>query len=184
MAGAARSSSSRASTWRSACRSTGSVSRGASRRRTTAAASCRSLAGWARARGRMRVVGIALFALIMSLNGFVFGVVSLQLVPLLEAAGLAGCGGGLGRLAQGPWPVRRPGGRDLLRAQPQGDDHRAHRHRRAAGLAGPAAVARGAFGSSSPSRCCWAPRRASSRSSAAPSRWRCSAPRATARCWG
>jgi MFS family permease len=40
--------------------------------------------------GRMRVIGIALFALIMSLNGFVFGVVSLQLVPLLEAAGLAG----------------------------------------------------------------------------------------------
>ena len=41
--------------------------------------------------GRRRTVGIALFALIMSLNGFVFGVVSLQLVPLLlEAAGLAG----------------------------------------------------------------------------------------------
>src|SRR6185503_4793124 len=40
--------------------------------------------------GRLRVVGIALFALIMSLNGFVFGVVSLQLVPLLESAGLAG----------------------------------------------------------------------------------------------
>jgi MFS family permease len=40
--------------------------------------------------GRRRKVGIALFALIMSLNGFVFGVVSLQLVPLLEAAGLAG----------------------------------------------------------------------------------------------
>ena len=40
--------------------------------------------------GRRRLVGIALFALIMSLNGFVFGVVSLQLVPLLEAAGLAG----------------------------------------------------------------------------------------------
>ena len=40
--------------------------------------------------GRLRTVGIALFALIMSLNGFVFGVVSLQLVPLLEAAGLAG----------------------------------------------------------------------------------------------
>jgi hypothetical protein len=40
--------------------------------------------------GRRRVVGILLFALIMSLNGFVFGVVSLQLVPLLEAAGLAG----------------------------------------------------------------------------------------------
>ena len=40
--------------------------------------------------GSRRTVGIALFALIMSLNGFVFGVVSLQLVPLLEAAGLAG----------------------------------------------------------------------------------------------
>lgn len=40
--------------------------------------------------GRMRAVGIVLFALIMSLNGFVFGVISLQLVPLLEAAGLAG----------------------------------------------------------------------------------------------
>ena len=37
----------------------------------------------------MRIVGMVLFALIMSLNGFVFGVVSLQLVPLLEAAGLA-----------------------------------------------------------------------------------------------
>jgi len=40
--------------------------------------------------GRMRIVGIALFALIMSLNGFVFGVISIQLLPLLEAAGLAG----------------------------------------------------------------------------------------------
>jgi hypothetical protein len=40
--------------------------------------------------GRMRVIGIMLFALIMSLNGFVFGVISIQLVPLLEAAGLAG----------------------------------------------------------------------------------------------
>jgi hypothetical protein len=32
---------------------------------------------------------MVLFALVMSLNGFVFGVVSVQLVPLLEAAGLA-----------------------------------------------------------------------------------------------
>jgi hypothetical protein len=40
--------------------------------------------------GRLRVVGMILFALIMSLNGFVFGVISLQLVPLLEAAGLVG----------------------------------------------------------------------------------------------
>jgi MFS family permease len=40
--------------------------------------------------GRVRVIGIVLFAVIMSLNGFVFGVASLQLVPLLEAAGLVG----------------------------------------------------------------------------------------------
>ena len=40
--------------------------------------------------GRLRLVGIVLFALIMSLNGFVFGIISIQLVPLLEAAGLAG----------------------------------------------------------------------------------------------
>ena len=39
--------------------------------------------------GRARSVAVVLFALIMSLNGFVFGVVSVQLVPLLEAAGLA-----------------------------------------------------------------------------------------------
>ena len=39
--------------------------------------------------GRARAVALVLFALIMSLNGFVFGVVSVQLVPLLEAAGLA-----------------------------------------------------------------------------------------------
>ena len=39
--------------------------------------------------GRTRSVAIVLFALIMSLNGFVFGVISVQLVPLLEAAGLA-----------------------------------------------------------------------------------------------
>src|SRR5262249_34443377 len=39
--------------------------------------------------GAIRSIAIALFALIMSLNGFVFGVISVQLVPLLEAAGLA-----------------------------------------------------------------------------------------------
>lgn len=39
--------------------------------------------------GSLRTVAIALFALVMSLNGFVFGVVTVQLVPLLEAAGLA-----------------------------------------------------------------------------------------------
>jgi predicted MFS family arabinose efflux permease len=39
--------------------------------------------------GRARRLAIALFALVMSLNGFVFAVVTVQLVPLLEAAGLA-----------------------------------------------------------------------------------------------
>jgi len=39
--------------------------------------------------GRVRSLAIALFALIMSLNAYVFGVVSVQLVPVLEAAGLA-----------------------------------------------------------------------------------------------
>jgi predicted MFS family arabinose efflux permease len=39
--------------------------------------------------GRMRVVAMVLFALVMSLSGFVFAVVTVQLVPLLEAAGLA-----------------------------------------------------------------------------------------------
>jgi MFS family permease len=39
--------------------------------------------------GATRSIAIALFALIMSLNGFVFGVISVQLVPVLEAAGLA-----------------------------------------------------------------------------------------------
>lgn len=39
--------------------------------------------------GRARSVAIVLFTAVMSLNGFVFGVVSVQLVPLLEAAGLA-----------------------------------------------------------------------------------------------
>lgn len=39
--------------------------------------------------GAARTVGMALFALVMSLNGFVFAVVTVQLVPLLEAAGLA-----------------------------------------------------------------------------------------------
>ena len=39
--------------------------------------------------GRMRGIGIVLFAFVMSLNSFVFGVVSVQLVPLLEATGMA-----------------------------------------------------------------------------------------------
>ena len=39
--------------------------------------------------GRTRGVAMVLFGFVMSFNGFVFGVVSVQLVPLLEAAGLA-----------------------------------------------------------------------------------------------
>jgi MFS family permease len=39
--------------------------------------------------GTSRSIALTLFALIMSLNGFVFGVISIQLIPLLEAAGLA-----------------------------------------------------------------------------------------------
>ncbi|HKA43043.1 MAG TPA: MFS transporter [Burkholderiales bacterium] len=39
--------------------------------------------------GSRRVVAMMLFALVMSLNGFVFSIVAVQLVPLLEAAGLA-----------------------------------------------------------------------------------------------
>jgi len=39
--------------------------------------------------GRVRSIAIALFTLIMALNAYVFGVVSVQLVALLEAAGLA-----------------------------------------------------------------------------------------------
>ena len=39
--------------------------------------------------GPVRSLAIALFTVIMSLNAYVFGVVSVQLVPLLEAAGLA-----------------------------------------------------------------------------------------------
>lgn len=38
--------------------------------------------------GGMRTVALALFALVMSLNAFAFGVITVQLVPLLEAAGL------------------------------------------------------------------------------------------------
>lgn len=40
-------------------------------------------------KGRLRSVAIGLFMFIMSLNAFVFGVVTVQLVPMLEAAGLA-----------------------------------------------------------------------------------------------
>jgi MFS family permease len=39
--------------------------------------------------GGARRLAMVLFALVMSLNGFVFAVVTVQLVPLLEAAGLA-----------------------------------------------------------------------------------------------
>jgi len=44
--------------------------------------------GYAPLQGARRAVAMALFALVMSLNGFAFSVVTVQLVPLLEAAGL------------------------------------------------------------------------------------------------
>ncbi|MGQ0512563.1 MAG: MFS transporter [Betaproteobacteria bacterium] len=46
-------------------------------------------AGSAPLKGNRRTVAMALFALVMSLNGFAFSVITVQLVPLLEAAGLA-----------------------------------------------------------------------------------------------
>ncbi len=39
--------------------------------------------------GRRRFIAIVLFAVVMSLNGFVFSVIAVQLVPLLEGNGLA-----------------------------------------------------------------------------------------------
>ena len=39
--------------------------------------------------GRVRTLAMILFALVMSLNGFIFGVVAVHLVPLFEAAGLS-----------------------------------------------------------------------------------------------
>jgi MFS family permease len=64
---------------------------GLSRRETEAApvASAATVDGPA-LEGRRRIIGIWLFALIMSINAFVFGVISLQLVPVLEATGLIG----------------------------------------------------------------------------------------------
>jgi hypothetical protein len=67
---------------------------GLARRESAERASRSTAAGRASAdgpplEGRVRSVAIALFALIMSLNAYVFGVVSVQLVALLEAAGLA-----------------------------------------------------------------------------------------------
>lgn len=64
---------------------------GLARREPTpkAAASAAAAEDSAPLEGRGRRIGLALFALVMSLNAFVFGVITVQLVPLLEAAGLA-----------------------------------------------------------------------------------------------
>jgi len=56
---------------------------------TTAATQAAPSAAEAPLEGTVRLVAMGLFALVMSLNGFVFAVVTVQLVPLLEAAGLA-----------------------------------------------------------------------------------------------
>jgi MFS family permease len=65
------------------------LARRESERRTAEAAGPAASPDGPPLQGTTRSIAIALFALIMSLNGFVFGVVSVQLVPLLEAAGLA-----------------------------------------------------------------------------------------------
>src|SRR5688572_19102261 len=57
--------------------------------KSEAAADAGSIRDGSLLHGAHRTIAIALFALVMSLNSFVFGVVSVQLVPLLEAAGLA-----------------------------------------------------------------------------------------------
>ncbi|MEZ5818464.1 MAG: MFS transporter [Hyphomicrobiaceae bacterium] len=65
---------------------------GLSRREAPVAAEASGSSGSSQSRvleGKARTLAMVLFALVMSLNGFVFGIVSVQLVPLLEAAGLA-----------------------------------------------------------------------------------------------
>jgi predicted MFS family arabinose efflux permease len=57
-------------------------------RRATSAEQARAARDGPPLAGRARSMAIALFAIVMSLNGFIFGVVSVHLVPLLEAAGL------------------------------------------------------------------------------------------------
>ena len=57
-------------------------------RSTTPAEKARAARDGAPLAGRARSMALALFALVMSLNGFVFGVMSVHLVPLLEATGL------------------------------------------------------------------------------------------------
>ncbi len=57
-------------------------------RSTTPAEKARAARDGGPLAGRARSMALALFALVMSLNGFVFGVMSVHLVPLLEATGL------------------------------------------------------------------------------------------------
>jgi MFS family permease len=58
-------------------------------RKTPEATATAPAADRAPLQGGQRAVALALFAVVMSLNSFVFGVVAVQLVPLLESAGLA-----------------------------------------------------------------------------------------------
>jgi MFS family permease len=120
--------------------------------------------------GRMRVIGIGVFAVIMSLNGFVFGVISIQLVPLLEAAGLAG--------ATAVWVASLKGHGQFAGRVVEiffGRNLKTMTIARIAIGVVPASLivlffARGTSGNWSPSRCCSAHRKASSPSSAEPSR--------------
>ena len=67
----------------------GLARREAPAKEATAAAQAAPSGAEAPLEGTVRLVAMGLFALVMSLNGFVFAVVTVQLVPLLEAAGLA-----------------------------------------------------------------------------------------------
>ncbi|MBM3344718.1 MAG: MFS transporter [Betaproteobacteria bacterium] len=55
---------------------------------TTPAAEARSARDGPPLTGRVRTLAMLLFALVMSMNGYIFGVVAVHLVPLFEAAGL------------------------------------------------------------------------------------------------
>ena len=85
--------------------------------------------------GKRRVIAIVLFAVVMSLNGFVFSVIAVQLVPLLEGSGLATARCSVGRIAQRIRAIWRACDRDRGCAKPARDDSGARRDRRPADIA-------------------------------------------------
>ena len=79
----------------------------------------------------------------MSLNGFVFSVISVQLVPLLEAAGLATAAAVWVASMKGLAQFGGTGRRDRLWAQPPGHHRGAHRDRHSACVVYPLLVGTG-----------------------------------------